>query len=80
MSQIEEIAERAAEAAVAKLMLTLGVNARDPHEVLKMQKDFAHLRSWRESTDAVKRRGMMAAVTFLVTAVLGCLVYGFSKH
>jgi len=77
---MHEIAEEVAERTVNKLFLALGVNTADPSEVPKFQKDLAHLRSWRESTEAVKRRGLMAAVTFLVTGALGWLVYGFTWH
>ena len=74
--QMHEIAEEVAERTVNKLFLALGVNTADPNEIPKFQKDLAHLRSWRESTEAIKRRGLLSAVTFIVTAALGWVAYG----
>lgn len=51
--------------AVKETLLGLGVDADDPTEV---QKDWAFLRNWRESTEAVKRQGLIAVV---VTALVG---------
>lgn len=69
--QIEHIAEEVAKKTVERLLLSLGLNASDPTEVPKFQKDLAHLRSWRESTEAIQRRGLLAAVTVVVTAGIG---------
>lgn len=76
---VEEIAEEVAEKTVTKLFLAFGFNSQDPNEVIKFQKDLSHLRAWRESTEAVKRRGLMAAVSFIVTGVLGYFLYGLFK-
>lgn len=79
--EVRQIAEEAAEKALEKMFLTLGVNASDPDAVLSTQKDLAHLRAWRESMETVKRRGIGAAVAFIVTGVLGYLVLAFQwKH
>lgn len=69
--EIHDIAKEAAREAVREVLIGLGVNTSDSGDMIKMQADFAHLRAWRESTEAVKRRGMLAIVTVLVTGGLG---------
>lgn len=54
--------------AVQETFLSLGLDIEEPLEV---QKDFQHLRSWRESTDTVKRQGLVTAAGALVVAFLG---------
>lgn len=73
----ESIAERAATKAIDGFFLRLGVDTKDP---IAMQKDFAHLRAWRESVDLVKRRGIVAATTVIVTGGLAMLYAGFSHR
>ncbi len=72
--EVRLIAEEAAERALEKLFLTLGVNVADPDAVIATQEDLAHLRAWRESIKTVKRKGLGAAVAFIVTGGLGWLV------
>jgi hypothetical protein len=78
--QVHDIAEQVADAAFKKFFLAFGADASDPDSILKMQKDFAHLRAWRESIDLVKNKGLSAAVWFIVTGVLGGLVLFFSAR
>jgi hypothetical protein len=73
---IEDIASRAADKALERLFTTLGVDIDDP---LEMQKDFAHLRAWRESLELVKRRSIISAVTVIVTGLAGFL-YAILSH
>jgi hypothetical protein len=56
--------------AVAETLLQLGIDATDPVE---MQKDMAHLRSWRESVATVKQQGLITAVGVLTVGLLGLL-------
>lgn len=42
----------------------------DPANPIEMQKDFQHLRDWREATDSVRRKGMTALIGVLVAG--GC--------
>ncbi len=79
-AEVRQIAEETARATVKEFFLALGVNAEDPASVIAVQKDFAHLRAWREATDTVKRKGLAAAVTVIVTAVLGLLWLAVSRH
>jgi hypothetical protein len=79
-SEVRDIAEEAARATVKEFFLALGVNADDPDAVIAVQKDFAHLRAWREASDTVKRKGLGAAVTIIVTGLLGLVWLALSRH
>ena len=59
--------------AVHETFIGLGLDASDPIET---QKDFQHLRDWRETTDAVKRKGVMTLVGIFV-AGLAAMVWIF---
>jgi hypothetical protein len=79
-SEVRDIAEQVARATVKEFFLALGVNADDPDAVIAVQKDFAHLRAWREASDTVKRKGLGAAVTIVVTGLLGLIWLALSRH
>lgn len=53
---------------VKDTLTNIGCQTDDP---IEMQKDFAHLREWRNSTDAIKKKGVLAAVGFIIVSVLG---------
>lgn len=55
---------------VKTTLTSIGVDVEDP---LIMQKDFAHLRSWRESTEEIKRKSFLALATIIVTGVAGAV-------
>jgi hypothetical protein len=79
-SDVRDIAEEVARATVKELFLALGVNADDPDAVIAVQKDFAHLRAWREASDTIKRKGLGTAVTIVVTGLLGLVWLALSRH
>ena len=64
-----QIRELIAETVKATLT-SIGVDVEDP---IIMQKDFAHLRSWRVSTEEVKRKSFAALITIIITGVVGAL-------
>lgn len=72
--EIQQIADAAADAAVARTLVALGIDADDP---LEMQADFLHLRNWRKSTEAVKRKALLTAVGVIVTGAIGYLLVAF---
>lgn len=63
-------AQTAAREVLHELFVTLGVDIDDPTEV---QKDFAFVRNWRVSADAIKRQGMLAAIGVVVVGLLGLI-------
>jgi hypothetical protein len=72
----EEEIKLVVRATVAETLVTLGIEHQSP---LEMQKDFQHLREWRETTEAMKSKGMIAAASFVVVAFLGATWIGI-KH
>ena len=54
------------EATVHETFKTLGVDASEP---IEMQRDFQHLRDWRTTTDAVKRRGILTLAGLFVASM-----------
>lgn len=67
---IDEVAHKAASAAVKQTLVTMGIDADNPFEV---QKDMQHLREWRESISSVKRHGLMVAIGVITVGVHGLI-------
>lgn len=78
--EVRDIAEAAADRAIQKTLLTIGMDTVDPDAILKLQADFRHLRIWRESTEAVKKRALLTAIGVIVTGSLGYLWLMFGTH
>jgi hypothetical protein len=85
-AHIADIAETAAERAVQKTFLLIGIDLSNPieaqhifatlHDVAKMahdaefRRDLEHMRSWRKFWESVRDKGLMAVIGLLVTAVV----------
>ena len=78
--EINKTAEEAADRAIGKLFLTLGVDLSDPKAVIAFQDDLRFLASWRESTQAVKRKALLTAVGVIITGAIGYLLLAFRGH
>jgi hypothetical protein len=68
---VNRIAEEAADRALGKLFLTLGVDLSDPKAVIAFQDDLRFLNQWRDSTQAVKRKALLTVVGVIITGALG---------
>lgn len=68
--EAHSIAKAAAKEALHEMFMALGVDTNDATEV---QKDMAFIRQWRESSEAVKRRAMIAAIGVIVIGLLGLI-------
>lgn len=79
-SEIEHIAAESAKVAVRELLLAMGVNAKDPEALIKMQLDFAHLREWREAVGTIKTKGLVVATGIFVTFVCGAILVAVRGH
>lgn len=55
---------------VEETLLRMGMDAGNPMEA---QKDFQHLRNWRQSTDAIKRQSMLAAIGVVTAGILALI-------
>ena len=78
--EMNKTAEEAADRAIGKLFLTLGVDLSDPKAVIAFQDDLRFLASWRESTQAVKRKALLTAVGVIITGAIGYLLLAFRGH
>lgn len=90
-SEVEEAAERAAEAAARKVTLTpdevshmvaeavrqtliqMGIDTSNP---IAMQRDFQHLRQWRESGEDLKRKGTVALLGIFLSGLVTLFLLG----
>ncbi len=66
--EAHRVAEEAAERAVKRTLQVFGFDIDDP---VAMQRDMLYLRSWRTSSEAVKRQGLVVAVGVIVVGLLG---------
>lgn len=73
---LEEVAERAAEKAVAEMFLKLGVRVDTPEGIIEVQRDLMHLRDWRLAVNAVEKRGAWMIVSALITGLIAAAGLG----
>jgi hypothetical protein len=64
--ELEEIISQT----VTQTLVKLGIDVSDP---IAVQKDFAHLRSWREGSEAIKRTGFLTLLGLVITGAAGLL-------
>jgi len=77
---VSRTAEEAADRAIGKLFLTLGVDLSDPKSVIAFQDDLRFLSNWHDSTQAVKRKALLTAVGVTVAGILGLLLLAMRGH
>ena len=59
--------------AVKQTLMQLGVDTSDP---FAMQRDFQHLRQWRESGEDLKRKGTLALLGIFFSGLVSLLLLG----
>ncbi len=62
--------------AVKQTLIQLGVDTSDP---LAMQRDFQHLRQWRESGEDLKRKGTLALLGIFLSGLVTLLLLGLKE-
>ena len=62
--------------AVRETFLMLGVKVDDPIEV---QKDFQHLREWRNTTESIKSKGLLTLVGIAGAGLVAAFWLGFKE-
>lgn len=77
--EIKHVASEAAKASVEEMFLRFGIEANSPDDIKALQRDFAHLRGWREATETVKRQGLITAMGVLTVGILGLIWTAISK-
>lgn len=58
---------------VRETLLQMGIDTSDP---MAMQRDFQHLRQWREAGEAVKRHGILAIIGIFLSGAIALLIVG----
>lgn len=61
---------------VRHTLVELGIDVSDPHE---MQRDFKHLREWRESMEQVRSKSILAVIGLVVSGLVAAVWIGL-KH
>ena len=62
--------------AVKQTLIQLGVDPSDP---LAMQRDFQHLRQWRESGEDLKRKGTVALLGIFLSGLVTLFLLGLKE-
>lgn len=76
-SHVSELTEQELRAVIREefkgTLAGLGVTTENPFEV---QKDFAFVRAWRKSSEAIRGKGILTIITVFVTGAIGLLWVG----
>lgn len=62
--------------AVKQTLMQLGVDTSDP---FAMQRDFQHLRQWRESGEDLKRKGTVALLGIFFSGLVSLILMGINE-
>lgn len=61
---------------VRQTLLELGLNIERPADIIELQKDFQHLRSWRRSVETLGMKGVMVALGVFISGALAAFLLG----
>lgn len=67
---------RMIESTVETTLVKMGVDYKDPQG---MQRDFQHLREWRTTVEAVKKKSIVTLVGTLITGIIALVVMGLNS-
>lgn len=79
-AEIKNIAEEAAEGALRKFLLMIGVDVSSPAAMLELQADFRHLRVERQTVGELRKKIYATITGSVVTGIIGAIVYYVSTH
>lgn len=74
MSSEEEHHRQLIKDTVKETLMSLGLDMEDP---IQLQRDFTHLREWRETTESLKSKGFTAMMAIVGLGILGMFITGF---
>ena len=70
----DEEARKVAREAVRETLQLIGLDVSNPGD---LQRDFQFIRSWRVSSEAVKRQSIMTAIGIITAGVCGLIYMAF---
>jgi hypothetical protein len=79
-AEIKEIADAAAEAAVNKVLLRIGIDPEDESSIPGLKSDLGYLKRLHTGSETFKRQGITATATVITTFIIGSLVAAALKY
>lgn len=79
VSEIKSVAEDAAEGALRKFLLVLGVDVSTPPAMIELQKDFAHVRQSRVTMGSIGSNILTAVISSAVTGIGVVVVFYLTR-
>lgn len=73
-AEIKTIAEAAADAAMSKLLLRLGVDPEDEQAIPGLKADLGYLHRLHAGSEAFKRQGITTVASVVTTFLIGSIV------
>lgn len=75
--EMREVAEEAADKALIKFMLALGIDATNPQAIIEAQAHMNHLRRNYDACQTVQKHGIKWAVGTVLTSIAGYVLIAF---
>jgi hypothetical protein len=69
-AELESLIQDASTKAFKEVLLSYGIDHRDP---IELQKDFAYIRALRNTADATKRKAWMVVISVVVTGAIAVI-------
>lgn len=79
-AEIKNLADAAAEAAVNKLMLRIGIDPEDADAIPGLKADLGYLHRLHDGAKTFKRQGLTVAATAITTFIIGSIVAAALKY
>ena len=76
-AELKALAKEAAREAVKEMFVAMGVNLEDSDAIIKMQKDFQHVRESREGKEEFIQKGKTALMAVFITTSIALFMKGF---
>lgn len=78
--EVQHIASESAKAAVREVLITMGVDVTNPQALIELQRDFSHLRGWRNAVATLRVTSITAALGILVSGIAGGVWLAIKGH
>jgi hypothetical protein len=79
-AEIKALANAAAEAAVNKVLLRIGIDPEDENAIPSLKSDLGYLKRLHAGSETFKRQGITATATVITTFIIGSIVAAAFKY